>query len=159
MKNNFKRHQEVKEAQQQTRLANCALLAAYIYGQPGGWYCICSGHIDGFRSDYALVHSMPGDLECHKIRAVYLDGSELPEYTAELEEILDAQAAKNGGDRPLVTTVTEEEKCLTLQALREAAEADEVSDVEAWLESLCKSGCSDVGICDWAAVAEAMKTV
>ena len=154
---NYKRHQEVKEAQERTQLVNCALLAAYIYGQPGGWYCVCSGHIDGFRSDYALVHSNPGDLECHRIRSVYLDGSELPEYQAELDEILDAQAKQNDGERPLVATVTAEEKAATLAALRDAAEAEEVGDLEEWLEALCKKGSSDVAFCDWAAVAAAVK--
>ena len=153
---NYKRHQEVKEAQEHTQLTNCALLAAYIYGQPGGWYCVCSGHIDGFRSDYALVHSNPGNLECHQIRSLYLDGSE-SEYHTELNDILDAQAKQNDGERPLVTTVTAEEKSATLAALRDAAEVEGVQDLEAWLEALCKEGCSDVAFCDWSAVAAAVK--
>lgn len=149
---NYKRHQEVKAAQEHTQLVNCALLAAYIYGQPGGWYCVCSGHIDGFRGDYALINSNPGDLECHQIRSVYLDGSELPKYQAELDEVLDTQ-----DERPLVAVVTAEEKEATLAALREAAEAEEVGDLEEWLEALCKEGSSDVAFCDWAAVAAAVK--
>lgn len=154
---NYKRHQEVKDALEHTQLSNCALLAAYIYGQPGGWYFICDGHIDGFRSDYAVVYSNPGDIECHRVRTVCLAGDELPEFHSELEEILDAQAAQNDGDKPLTCTVTAEEKTATLAALREAAEAEEVQDLEAWLEALCKNGCSDVYSCDWSAVATAVK--
>jgi len=153
--NNYKRHQEVKDAQEHTQLVNCALLAAYIYGQPGGWYFVCSGQIDGFKSDYALVHSNPGDIECHRVRTVCLAGDELPEYQAELDEILNAQAAQNDGEKPTICTVTAEEKTATLAALREAADAAEVEDLEAWLQQLCESGSSDVAFCDWAAVARA----
>lgn len=154
---NYKRHQEVKDSQEHTQLVNCALLAAYIYGQPGGWYFVCSGHIEGFKSDYALVHSNPGDIECHRVRTVCLAGDELPEYQGELDEILNTQAAQYDGEKPLVCTVTDEEKQATLAALREAAEAAEVKDVEAWLEGLCKEGCSDISFCDWSAVAAAVE--
>lgn len=150
----FERHQQVAREQEQTNLVNCALLAAYIYGNPGGWYCICDGHIDGFRNDYAVVHSNPGNLACHSIRVVCLDGSELPEYQAELDEILNDQAAH--GEKPMVATVTLEERQATLQVLREAAEEANVGEVEEWVETLCKSGCSDVSCCDWAAVAAAI---
>ena len=154
---NQNRHEEVNQVQAYTKLTNCALLAAYVYGQPGGWYCVCSGHVDGFRNDYALIHSVPGNLDAHNIRVVCLAGAEFPEFQGELDEVLAAQAEQNNGKRPLVMTITAEEKAAALQALREAAETEEVTDVAEWLETLCKSRRSDVSCCDWSVVADAVR--
>ncbi|MDE2019387.1 MAG: hypothetical protein KGJ13_03500 [Patescibacteria group bacterium] len=152
---NFKRHQEVSDIQSETELQNCALLAAYIFGKPGGWFFLCNGSVDGFSNDYALIHSTPGNIECHSVQAVYLNGDEL--FQSELSEILEDQAAKNGGERPPVETFTDEEKQGAIGALREAAEAEEVEDLEEWLETLCNNSPSDVSFCDWAAVAAEIK--
>jgi hypothetical protein len=135
-------------------LSNCALLLAYVYGEPGGWYAICRSHIDGFPCDYALIHSNPGDLEIHAVRAFYLDGTEVG--TDELDAIRKAVSTYNRSDEPPVTTLTEEEIDAAAAAVRAAREEEEPEDPADWLQELCRGG-SDLAFCNWEAVVEAVK--
>ncbi len=157
MKNqNFQRHQEVSRIQARTKLVNCALLVAYVYGQPGGWYAIADGHIDGFSNDYALVHSNPGDTSAHPIKAFYLDGSESELY--DLKEHRQAVKEYHDYDElPLVTTLTKEEITAAVEAVREAAKEAQTEDVEEWVRELCgESVVSDLSFCDWNSVVGAI---
>lgn len=151
----YTRHQEVARAQSHQKLQNCALLCAYVHGLPGGWYAVVDSHIDGFRSDYALIHSNVGDFECHPVRAFYLAGGE--DCMEELEEIRAAvQAAHKMDELPLVATLTEEEKEAARLSVREALEEETPEDAEAWLAKLC-AGPSELFGTDWAAVVEAVR--
>lgn len=149
----YERHRQIEREQSRQQLKNCALLLAYVHGLPGGWYGIASGHIDGFRSDYALIHSHPGNLELHPIRAFYLDGAE--DCLDELEDIRRAVKDYHHLDElPPVTTLTAEEKTAALQAVREAFEESGQPDAADWLRKLCADApASDLSFCDWDAVA------
>lgn len=117
----FERHQEVSGAQARQQLANAALLVAYIHGQPGGWYGIASGSIDGFPADYAIVHAIPGNIVPHPIRAFFIDGDEDQSALEELEEIRQAVADEHGYEElPLVATLTDEEIAAAEVKVRDA---------------------------------------
>ena len=149
------------QQQYRQQLVNCALLVAYVHGQPGGWYGIAQGSADGFPCDYAIIHDNPGNLECHPIRAFYLAGGESD--LEELEYARKAVAEYRDGELPLVTTLAPEEIQSSIDAVREAwAEAlahhrPAPEDPEAWLRSLCSdSVASDLSCCNWDAVLEAL---
>ena len=155
MNSKYERHQEVSRIQARQKLANCAMLAAYIHGQPGGWYGIAAGHIDGFANDYAIVHCEPGNLAMHPIRAFYLGGEE--SELQELEEVRTAVKNYNEWDElPLVTTLTAEEIEAAAAAVREAISEESPEDVEEWLRELCDQPASDFSCCNWGAVVAAV---
>lgn len=116
----YSRHQEVARAQAHQKLQNCALLCAYVYGAPGGWYAIAKGSVDGFPSDYALVSSNPGDCACHPVRALYAaHKSELVEYAAHIAAVVQAVKDEHG-DAPLVAVLTAEEQEAARLVVRDA---------------------------------------
>jgi hypothetical protein len=150
----YEYHRKIDAAQARQQLQNCALLVAYVYGQASGWYGIASGHIDGFQSDYAIIHVNPGDFAMHRIHAFYLAGTE-EEYMVELEVIRQACAEENESELPLVATLTPEEIQHAVEAVRAAWSESEEEDAEEWLRELCESSsASFVTHCDWAAAAE-----
>jgi hypothetical protein len=153
--NNYDRHQKVSRLQARQKLSNCALLVAYIHGQPGGWYGIASGHVDGFANDYAYVHSNPGDIQVHPIRAFFIEGTENADELAELDQICAAVAEYHDSDRPLIATFTGEEKEAALVAVRQALAQEKPEDTEAWLRDLCGSF-SELSFCDWDAVVKGL---
>lgn len=125
----FQRHQEVSRIQAHTKLVNCALLVAYTAGKPGGWYAVAAGHIDGFSNNYALIHSNPGNMAVHPVRAFCLAGTESELY--ELEEHRAAVKQYNDMDElPLVATLTAEEIEAAKNAVREAWADSEAEDLE-----------------------------
>jgi hypothetical protein len=154
----FRRHREVAAAQAETELVNCALLCLYKYGQCGGWYAVASGHIDGFRADYALVLSNPGDFACHPVRAFYAaSAEELVEYATDLQECRQAVADNHGGELPLVEVLSQEEVSAAVAKVREALDNDAPEDPEEWLRRLCGIGPSDVRVADFAATLAAIR--
>lgn len=122
MHSKFEHHREIERQQEQQQLQNCALLCAYVYGQPGGWYAVAKGSIDGFASDYALVHSNPGNFANHSVRAIFAESAEeAKEYAEDLAEIQQAVQEANGMEEPpAVAVLAEEEKKAALGAVREA---------------------------------------
>ena len=163
MSTKYERHRQIAREQERTKLQNCALLCAYVWGDAPGWYGVVSGHIDGFRSDYAMVHSNPGDFEHHPVRAFYIVGNETElEYMADLDKIRSVVAKCHYmDDLPLVATLTEGEKEAARLAVRSAWEDYSHglpdADLEQWLEELCDTGVSDLIGTDGAKVAEAVR--
>ena len=153
----YERQREVARLQERQKLVNCALLCAYIFGEPGGWYVIADGDIDGFNSDYALIHSNPGDLCCHKVRAIYAeDEATAAEYNDEIEEIRVAVAEERRMEElPLVAILTAEEIEQARKAVHEALDEEQPEDAEQWLRELCEGG-SDLSMCDWNATVAAI---
>lgn len=150
---NYTRSQEVSRLQAEQKVQNCALLLAYVYGSPGGWYGIVKSSIDGFSSDYALISSNVGDWECHPAQVFCVTGDE--DAREELEEI--RQAVKESfemDELPMVATLTEEEIQAAKQNVKEAFQDSEESDLAEWLEELCSKSSSDLSYCNWEAVAE-----
>lgn len=154
----YERQQQVSREQDRQKLANCALLCAYVFGQPGGWYVIADGNIDGFNSDYALIHSNPGDLCCHHVRAIYAESdATAKEYADEIEEIRTAVAKEiHMEELPLVAVLTADEIELARKAVMEALAEEQPADVEQWLRGLCSGG-SELSMCDWDAVVDAAR--
>lgn len=155
----YERHKQVAREQERQMFQNCALLCAYVYGQSGGWYMVASGHVDGFRSDYALVQSCAGNIACHQVRALYAaTAQELSEYAEEIGDICDAVTEARGGMeyRPLVAVLTAEEIERARQAVAEALAEGDTGDIVGRLRELC-AGVSDLGLCDWEAVAAALE--
>ena len=152
----YDHHRKTAQAQADQQLENCALLCAYVHGSPSGWYGIVDSHIDGFRSDYAMVHSNPGNFESHPVRAFYVLGTE--DYMEELEEIRAlVKEAHHMAELPLVTTLTAEEKEDARLAVREALEEAQPEDAELWVKGLCGNIGSDLHGTDWQALVEAIK--
>lgn len=151
------RAQEVNRLQAQQELQNCALLCAYAFGQPDGWYMIADGNINGFPSDYAMIHGNVGDIECHKIKAIFaINKSEIDQYAGEIEDIRKAVAeAYRMVEPPAVSVFTPEEIEHARRAVRDALEAAAPEDTEGWLRGLCK-GVSDLSMCDWTATLAAI---
>jgi hypothetical protein len=155
----YEQHRKTASALAHSQLQNCAMLCAYVFGSAPGWYAIVSGSINGFRSDYAMVHSNPGDFESHPVRAFYIEGNSTEaEYMADLDDIRRlVKKAHDMADLPLVATLTAEEKEAARLAVREALNEEQPKDAEEWLEELCDSGCSDLVGTDWEAVVAAVK--
>jgi len=155
MTSKYERHQQVAREQANQQLQNCALLCAYVYGAQGGWYAIAKGSIDGFSCDYAIIHSNPGNMECHPVRAFYLDETESELF--DIEEHREAiKQAHEMDELPLVAKFTSEEKEAARLAVREALDEAQPEDKERWLAKLC-DGPSDLSFTDWSAVVEAVR--
>jgi hypothetical protein len=103
---NYQRHQEVAAAQVRQATVNAAKTLAYASGlYDGGWLVECDGHKDGFRNDYCLVHSNPGNLVCHPVYAIRdVEGMD----KTGLDEVLVA-CVKERGEQPSVTLITPDE--------------------------------------------------
>lgn len=159
MSDKYTRHQEIAREQARQQLQNCALLCAYVYGQPGGWYAIVKGSIDGFAADYAMVHSNPGDFAVHPVRALFTESeAEKVEYAEGLAEIQQAvQEEHRMAEPPPVAVLTPEEIAAATAAVREALDEAEVEDAVEWLRDLCDNTSSDLTMTDWDAVVEAVK--
>lgn len=149
----YKQHRKTDLALDRQKLRNCALLCAYAFGSAPGWYGIAHGSIEGFPADYAVINSVPGNIELHQVRAFYLLGNE--DYLDELEEIRQAVADYHNDDElPLVTTLTADEIEAARLKVREALLEEAPDDAETWLQELCEEPASDLLGTDWTAAAE-----
>lgn len=149
---------EIKTEAEQQELQNAALLCAYVFGAPGGWYGVAKGSIDGVRSDYALIHSDVSRFASREIVEFLLTGDETE--LADLDAIREAVKEDQGMDAlPGVRMLTFADVAAAVKLAKAAAAAEEVEPhcLPLWLRDVCGTA-SRLTLCGWWEVARMVQT-
>ena len=138
---------EIKTEAEQQELQNAALLCAYVFGAPGGWYGVAKGSVGGVRSDYALIHSDVSRFASREIVEFLLTGDETE--LADLDAIREAVKEDQGMDAlPGVRMLTFADVAAAVKLVRAGAEEAEPPCLPSWIRDVCGTT-SDLTLCDW----------